>query len=183
MKHKKLYNYFPITFLIFATFTFTNGVNALSYKTSLVSPLHEGNSQSHIQELNTNGHLYEICKNDIEGFQEMLSGSEFFSYPSIRDDVGTSMIARATTGKMGFEFLTGVVPTDYTADQVTFFMLSDIDLNLHESFDIYVNDKPILTFNSNEDGSLSITQNPGNGNAEYILVRRDDVSCGLRQGV
>ena len=179
MKHKKLYNYFPITFLIFATFTFTNGVNALSYKTSLVSPLHEGNSQSHIQELNTNGHLYEICKNDIEGFQEMLSGSEFFSYPSIRDDVGTSMIAGATTGKMGFEFLTGVVPTDYTADQVTFFMLSDIDLNLHESFDIYVNDKPILTFNSNEDGSLSITQNPGNGNAEYILVRRDGNSDGL----
>ena len=134
---------------------------------------HEGNGNGHIQELNTNYKLYTIAKNDIEGYSEMLSGSEFFLYPSIREDINVSMISRATTGEMGFEFMTGVVPKDHASDEVTFFMLSDIDLNLRESFDIHVNDKHLLTFNSNEDGSLSVTQNPGNGKAEYIMVRRD----------
>lgn len=134
---------------------------------------HEGNGNGHIQELNINHLLFTIGKNDIEGYREMLSGSEFFLYPSLREDINVSMIARATTGEMGFEFLTGEVPTDYAADSVTFLMLSDIDLNLRESFDIHVNDKHLLTFNSNEDGTLSVTENPGNGNAEYVLIRRD----------
>ncbi|WP_299537509.1 glycosyl hydrolase-related protein [Ulvibacterium sp.] len=140
---------------------------------------HEGNGNGHIQELNVNHRLYNIGKNDIEGYKEMLSGSEFFLYPSLREDINVSMIARATTGKMGFEFLTGEVPTDYSLDKVTFLMLSDIDLNLRESFDIHVNDRLLLTFNSNEDGTLSVTDNPGNGDAEYILVRRDGNGDGI----
>ncbi|UJH68507.1 glycosyl hydrolase-related protein [Allomuricauda sp. SCSIO 65647] len=141
--------------------------------------MHEGNGNGHIQELNTNYRLFNIAKNDIEGYKEMLSGSEFFLYPSIREDIGVSMIARATTGKMGFEFLTGEVPVDHDQNTVTFFMLSDIDLNFSESFDISVNDKHVLTFNSNEDGTLSVTDNPGNGNAEYVLVKRDGNGDGL----
>lgn len=140
---------------------------------------HEGNGNGHIQELNVNHRLYNIGKNDIEGYKEMLSGSEFFLYPSLREDINVSMIARATTGKMGFEFLTGRVPKNYASDNITFMMLSDIDLNLRESFDIHVNDRPLLTFNSNEDGTLSVTDNPGNGNAEYILVRRDGNGDGI----
>jgi alpha-mannosidase len=142
-------------------------------------PFHKGNGNGHIQELNTNHKLYSIANNDIEGYSKMLSGSEFFLYPSIREDVNVSMIARATTGQMGFEFLTGQVPSTYKEDMVTFFMLSDIDLNLHESFDIHVNDKHLLTFNTNEDGSLSITQNPGKGKAQFILVSRDANGDGI----
>ncbi len=140
---------------------------------------HEGTSTSHIQELNTNYRLYQICKNDIEGYKERLSGSEFFQYPSIREDVNVSMIARATTGKKGFEFLTGEVPANYSKETVTFFMLSDIDFNKREPFDIIVNDKLLLTYNSNEDGTLSVSDNPGNGAVEYILVRRDGNGDGV----
>ena len=143
------------------------------------TPLHGGDGNAHIQELNTNYRLYNICKDDIEGFAKMLSGSEFFTYPSIRDDISVSMIARATTGKMGFEFLTGQVPKNHASDKLTFFMLSDIDFNQNESFDVHVNDKHLLTFNSNENGSLSITDNPGNGHAEYILVKRDGNGDGI----
>ncbi len=146
---------------------------------SVIAPLHEGNGNSHIQELNTNYGLYNICKDDIEGYKKMLTGSEFFLYPSLREDVNVSMIARATTGEMGFEFLTGEVPINYSSDQVTFLMLSDIDLNLRESFDILVNDKHLLTFNSTEDGSLNVTDNPGDGNAQYILVKRDGNGDGI----
>ena len=140
---------------------------------------HEGNGNGHIQELNTNYGLYKICKNDIEGYKEMISGSEFFLYPSIREDVNVSMIARATTGEMGFEFLTGEVPANYSSDEVTFLMLSDIDLTLKQSFDIHVNDKYLLTFNSNADGNLSVTDNPGKGNAQYVLVKRDGNGDGI----
>ncbi|UII74769.1 glycosyl hydrolase-related protein [Flagellimonas sp. HMM57] len=148
-------------------------------KSALPFLFHEGNGNGHIQELNTNYKLYQICKNDIEGYKEMISGSNFFSYPSIREDVNTSMIARTTTGKMGFEFLTGEVPSNYGSDKVTFFMLSDIDFNQREPFDIFVNGQLLLTFNSNEDGTLSISNNPGNGAVEYLLVRRDGNGDGL----
>ena len=115
----------------------------------------------------------------MEGYYEMLSGAEFFTYPSIREDVSVSMIARATTGKMGFEFLTGVVPQNHSSDKVTFFMISDIDLNQREPFDIHVNDRHLLTFHSNADGTLSVTNNPAGGDAEYILVKRDHNGDGI----
>lgn len=140
---------------------------------------HGGNGNGHIQELNINYRLYNICSGDIEGYSEMISGSEYFLYPSIREDINVSMIARATTGEMGFEFLTGEVPADYKKENVSFFMLSDIDFNQREPFDIIVNGKPLLTFNSNENGTLSISNNPGNGKVEYILVRRDGNGDGV----
>ncbi|GAB5553594.1 MAG: hypothetical protein Sapg2KO_31850 [Saprospiraceae bacterium] len=140
---------------------------------------HEGNGNGHIQELNTNFRLYNICSEDIEGYQEMLSGSEFFTYPSIRDDISVSMIARATTGKMGFEFLTGIVPENYNKEQVTFFLLSDLDLNQKKPFDVYVNDQPLLTFHAKSDGTLSITSNPGKGAADFIIVKRDANGDGI----
>ncbi|MCB9289239.1 MAG: hypothetical protein H6560_18160 [Lewinellaceae bacterium] len=140
---------------------------------------HGGAGNGHIQELNVNHRLYDIGKNDIEGYKAMLSGSEFFSYPSLRDDVGVSMIARATTGRMGFEFLTGEVPANYSSDKATFLMLSDIDLNQREPFDIYLNDEHLLTFHANEDGALSVIENPGHGEAEYILIRRDANGDGI----
>ncbi|MCP4978632.1 MAG: hypothetical protein GY931_20995, partial [Maribacter sp.] len=166
-----------LSLLVFGS-AFAESKNPFPIKKEIV-PFHEGNGNGHIQELNTNYGLYTICKNDIEGYKEMLSGSEFFLYPSLREDVNVSMIARATTGEMGFEFLTGEVPIDHSSDTVTFLMLSDIDLNLRESFDVHVNDNHLLTFNSNEDGSLSVTNNPGNGNAQYVLIRRDGNGDGI----
>lgn len=164
-------------------FTTTGMAHTLAHGSSspdiLFKPFHGGSGNSHIQDLNTNYRLYKLCRDDVEGYHEMLSGAEFFSYPSIREDIGTSMIARATTGKMGFEFLTGKIPLDHTSDQVTFLFLSDIDLNQRASFDLQVNGKPLLTFHANEDGSLTVTDNPGNGNAEYILVKRDQNGDGI----
>jgi len=170
---------YSLCFSLFVIGTTYAELNGPIPSRSMFVPFHEGNGNSHIQELNMNYRLYTIVKDDIEGFKEMVSGSEFFLYPSIREDIGTSMIARATTGAMGFEFMTGEIPSDYGSDKVTFYMLSDIDLNQRESFDIHVNDKHLLTFNSNEDGTLSVTDNPGNGDAEFILVRRDGNSDGL----
>ncbi|QCX40403.1 alpha-mannosidase [Aureibaculum algae] len=182
---KQQNNYPAIKIIITITlsfFLFTNAYADLGEpipKKPSSNSFHEGNGNGHIQELNTNYNLYKIIKNDIEGYKKMLSGSEFYLYPSIREDINVSMIARATTGKMGFEFLTGEVPKNYTSDNVTFLMLSDIDLTLKESFDIYLNDKHLLTFNSNEDGTLTVTDNPGNGNAEYGLMKRDGNGDGV----
>lgn len=140
---------------------------------------HGGNGSGHIQELNTNYRLYRLCKNDLEGYSEMLSGSEFFSYPSLRDDVNTSMIARATTGEMGFEFLTGKVAKDYAKPQATFLWLSNLDLNQRQPFNIHLNGAFLLTFHANEDGTLTVTDNPGNAQAEFVLVRRDGNGDGI----
>lgn len=183
MKHLSKYLAFKIVYSICFSFFLLGQVYGNSDKPiptrSAIPSFHEGNGNGHIQELNTNYSLYNIVKNDIEGYKEMLSGSEFYLYPSIREDINIAMIARATTGEMGFEFLTGEVPANYVSDKVTFLMLSDIDLNLRESFDIHVNDQHLLTFNTNEDGTLSVTNNPGSGDAQYILVRRDGNGDGV----
>ena len=139
---------------------------------SLDSVAHNGSKHNHIVELNTSYQLYQICKNDLEGFSEKLGGGAY-TYPSLREDVGRAMISRATTGKMYFEFLTAEVPVAFEHENVNFFFLSDIDLNLRQPYDIIVNGQLVLTFLANEDGSLGIVENPGGGNAEYILIKRD----------
>ena len=140
---------------------------------------HGGNGHGHIQELNINHQLYRICKNDLEGYSEMRSGAEFFTYPSLREDVNVSMIARATTGAMGFEFMTGEVPEAFSSPIATFAFLSNIDLNQREPFDVFLNGQQLMTFQANEDGTLRITSNTKNARADYLLTRRDANGDGI----
>ncbi|TRX60047.1 hypothetical protein FNH22_08330 [Fulvivirga sp. M361] len=85
---------------------------------------HEGASNNHIHTINTNYKLYQQCKGDVEGYANKLSGGEY-DYPSLRDDHRDAMISRATTGKNGFEFMTGKVPEDYKGNHVTSFSRLD----------------------------------------------------------
>ena len=140
---------------------------------------HGGNGQGHLQELNVNYQLYQSCQQDLEGYSEMLSGAEFFAYPSLREDVNVSMITRATTGEMGFELLTGTVPADFKPKTATFAFLSDIDLNQRHPFDVYLNGTRLLTFQANEDGTLRVSESPDQAQAEFLLIRRDANGDGL----
>ncbi len=169
MKYKPSPSYRPFLLVLFLA----------GYLTIFNSYGHNGsNGHEHIHEINVNYHLFNICKNDIEGYTEKLSGGDY-NYPSLREDLGQAMISRASTGKMAFEFLTGKVPSTYDKPQVSFFFLSNIDLNLREPYDIAVNGQPILTFLANEDGTLKILDNPGDGRAEYILIKRDHNGDGI----
>ena len=133
---------------------------------------HEGAGNNHIHTINTNYKLYQQCRGDVEGYAYKLSGGEY-DYPSLRDDHRNAMISRATTGKHGFEFMTGKVPVDHKGNTVTFFFYSDVDLNKRQPYDIKINERPLLTFQAREDGTMEILENPGKGNLEYILVKRD----------
>ena len=144
----------------------------------LVAPPHEGTGHHTIHELNENYRLYQISQNDIEGYSEKLSGGDY-NYPGLREDLGETMISRASTGKMAFEFLTGTVPSNYVDETVSFFFYSDIDLGNSEPYDVFLNGQPLLTFQANEDGTLKILNNPGNGNATYYLVKRDANNDGI----
>ncbi|TRX60050.1 hypothetical protein FNH22_08345 [Fulvivirga sp. M361] len=139
---------------------------------------HEGASNNHIHTINTNYRLYQQCKGDVEGYAAKLSGGEY-DYPSLRDDHRDAMISRATTGKNGFEFMTGKVPEDYKGNHVTFFFYSDVDLNKRQPYDVKVNDRALLTFRAREDGTMEVLENPGNGKIEYILVKRDGNGDGV----
>ena len=139
---------------------------------------HESAGKNQIHSVNLNYNLYQICKNDLEGFSEQIGGG-MYTYPSLRDDVRQSMIARASTGKAGFSFYTSTVPVDFKEEMVSFFFYSDIDLNLREPYDIKVNGKPLLSFMADENGNIQIIDNPGNGDAIYYLFRRDHNGDGV----
>jgi len=139
---------------------------------------HETARQNQIHSVNVNYSLYQICKNDLEGFTSQISGG-VYSYPSLRDDIRQAMITRASTGKAGFEFFTSVIPADYKEEMINFFFYSDIDLNNREPYDIKVNGRALLSFAPDENGKLQITDNPGNGDARYYLYRRDGNGDGV----
>ena len=139
---------------------------------------HETAGKNQIHSVNVNYSLYQICKNDLEGFSSQISGG-MYTYPSLRDDIRQAMITRASTGKAGFEFLTSTVPADYKAEMINFFFYSDIDLNNLEPYDITVNGKELLSFAPDENGNLQIIENPGNGDARYYLYRRDGNGDGV----
>lgn len=139
---------------------------------------HESAGRNQIHEMNNNFKLFEICKNDLEGFSSQLSGG-IFTYPSLRVEISEAAIARASSGKMGFEILTSRVPANFQEKEVNFFFYSDIDLNNLEPFDIRVNDQPLLSFIADKNGELQIIENPAKGKAQYILLRRDGHGDGV----
>ncbi|RDY61139.1 glycosyl hydrolase-related protein [Flagellimonas nanhaiensis] len=138
----------------------------------MMAPFHGGGGHNHIYEINTAYKLYQVCKNDIEGFHSKIGGGDY-QYPSIRDEVNQHMISRASTGEMYFEFLTNAVPNNYSGSSVTFAFYSNIDLNLREPYDVFANDQLVMTFIANEDGTLKILNHENGTTAEYILVKRD----------
>jgi len=139
---------------------------------------HESAGRNQIHEMNDNFKLFEICKNDLEGYSSQVSGG-IFTYPSLRVEISEAAIARASTGKMGFEILTSRVPANFQEKEVNFFFYSDIDLNNLEPFDIKVNDQPLLSFIAEKNGELKILENPAKGKAQYILLRRDGHGDGV----
>ncbi len=139
---------------------------------------HESAGKNQIHSVNVNYTLHQICQNDLDGFDSQIGGG-VYSYPSLRDDVRQAMIARASTGKAGFEFYTSTVPADVKEEQVNFFFYSDIDLNNLEPYDVQVNGMPLLTFTPDKNGNLLISNRDGNGDAKFYLYRRDGNGDGI----
>ncbi|MCT4587598.1 MAG: glycosyl hydrolase-related protein [Carboxylicivirga sp.] len=139
---------------------------------------HESAGRNQIYDVNTNYELSQLSKNDIDGFSSQIGGG-VYSYPSLRDDVREAMIARASTGKAGFEFYTSLVPMDHSSETVTFFFYSDADLNKREPYDIKVNGQHLLSFQADENGKLNISNQVSKADAQFYLFRRDGNGDGI----
>ncbi len=142
---------------------------------------HEGSGHSHVHDINTKYALFTLCKTDIEGYARTISGGEY-TYPSIREDITKSLISRASTGKMAFELLTHKVPENYDRQNATFFFISNIDLNLIEPYDVFVNDNPLLTFKAKPNGELEIINNMKQTHG-YLRKSRQSGQTGIFTGV
>ena len=97
MKISNTYNIFPfriIGLFIMGLISFSSVANEFNHKTSFGMneelPPHGGGGHSHIYEVNTRFNLYNISKNDIEGFSEKISGRDY-TYQSIREDVNKAL--------------------------------------------------------------------------------------------
>ena len=92
---------FSITILILLSHNLRGSFpNYSDFLSTSYFPVHDGTGHNSIHALNTNYHLYNICKNDIEGYNKTLSGGEY-NYWSLRVDIRDAMISRASTGKVG----------------------------------------------------------------------------------
>ena len=138
----------------------------------------ELNGDAVIRELNVNKRLYQICHDDLDGYTKQTGGG-VYTYPSLRSEISEAMIARASTGKVGFEFQTAEVPADYSREVVSFFFYSDIDLNLLKPYDVKVNGKTLLTFTATRSGQLQVSTAIPHADAQYILVKRDGNKDGI----
>ncbi|MFC2123582.1 glycosyl hydrolase-related protein [Bacteroidota bacterium] len=146
-------------------------LNALAYE------VEKRTAEGFKQELKTKLQLMAIAENCIDGFSEKIQGGEY-GYPCVRKDCKTAMISRTSDGKTGFEFYTGVVPEDYEKKMISFFFYSDVDLNVHGVYDLYINDQPAFAFISSNETILT-EENPAGGELKYYLVERDRNKDGI----
>ncbi|RED47497.1 glycoside hydrolase family 38 N-terminal domain-containing protein [Seonamhaeicola aphaedonensis] len=158
-------------FIIFLSLTFSVNANHFDNNPSL--SFHEGNSNSHIQELNTNYKLYNICKNDFEGYYKPLSGRHFSAYGCIQEGLYNSLFTRSNSNDEPIAFLTSKVPVDYNKETATFFMISNLSLKHRDHFNVRVNNEFLLTFKANKNGVLEVTNNVPKSQIEFVLVKRD----------
>lgn len=94
-------------------------------------------------------HTFQLAKraqNYFEGFQEN-TGNNQFSYPSLRDDVTSSLITRCTDGTMAIEWKTATLPWVITSDTVGFLWMASADHTTEgKKFEIFINGVPRFTF-------------------------------------
>ena len=69
----------------------TETVNFPNFSIKIVKPPHGGGGHSHIYEINTRYNLYNLSKNDIEGYKEKISGRDY-TYQSIREDITKALV-------------------------------------------------------------------------------------------
>jgi len=86
------------------------------------------------------------AKSYYEGFQQ-LTGTNEFSYQSLRDDVTASMLTRCTDGNMAIEWKTAVLPSEILSDGAGFMWLAAVDHTTEgKKFNVYINGQPRFTF-------------------------------------
>ena len=102
----------------------------------------------------------------IEGFSEPVTG-ESINYYFPRADIDSALLVRATDGNMSCEWISDIVPNDYSKESITLFWAAGITINgfgepiQDAPFDLYANGEKICRFHSN--GKREFTVSPDNG--------------------
>ena len=87
-------------------------------------------------------------RNFVNGYSSSIAGATI-KYHSPTPDIQSALLVRATDGKMSIEWETETVPQNETSDFVKIIWLAGLGCNIGEKpFDLYVNDKFLLTFRS-----------------------------------
>ncbi len=89
--------------------------------------------------------------NWISGYSKEISGENLSYFSIYPDHVNTSLLTRATTGTKVIEWETAPVPADVKAKYVYFSWVAAHSSGTSSGvryFDLYVNDKKLLTFNT-----------------------------------
>lgn len=108
----------------------------------------------------------------FEGFLQNTGGNEF-SYHSIRNDVSESLITRAKDGKMDINWVTELVPANFSGSSAAFLWIAALDLTPQEVvFDVYINDIKRFEIPSSEKQEWIIPTGDG-GKLSFLTVETD----------
>jgi len=109
----------------------------------------------------------------IAGFENKISGVEF-NYHSPHPDVRSSLISRATDGKMVAEWQTAIVPEGFQLPKVTFIWISGVGANIDtKNFAVSINDEKWFTFQSSQKKNWSLS-GPNNSELSFQTTFVDD---------
>jgi alpha-mannosidase len=108
----------------------------------------------------------------LEGFLQNTGGNEF-SYHSFRNDVTESLITRAKDGKMDINWVTELVPANFSGNSAAFLWIAALDLTPREViFDVYINDIKRFEIPSSERQEWKI-QSVDGGTLSFLAVETD----------
>ncbi len=116
--------------------------------------------------------------NWVEGYYSFTSGQKI-QYNSIRGDVNSALLVRATNGDMSIEWKSASLPEDYNKQDVTLLWISGMDLNNGPNiFTLYVNNKPEIKFRNNNGDEWEVEGEHGT-KLSFVVLKKDQNKDGF----
>jgi len=107
--------------------------------------------------------------NWIRGYQKTISGT-IFVYHSPQHDQTTSLLVRSREPERVISWQTAPIPERFTCDTATFVWMFGIDVNTDShSYDLYVNDRYMLSFKNPVDTMKRVWKIRGKRGSELIF--------------
>ena len=108
----------------------------------------------------------------LEGFAKS-TGSNDFSYHSLRNDLTEALLSRCTDGSMAIEWQTAPINTDFKEKGVGFVWIAALDHTSEKhTFNIFINGEKKFQLTTGQQGNVDLTNNEG-GKLKFVTADLD----------
>lgn len=121
------------------------------------------------------------------GFSQELSGENISYFSALPNYANLALLTRSTDGKKAIEWQTAPVPAGYSEPYVYFAWVAShstgTNRGMDSRFDLYVNDKPLLTFTALPDNKQMTWKYDGDDSSAMVFQHKKSDAVGDAHGI